>query len=542
MRQRSVNSPGLRGITYVALCAGCSRTELSTAEHFIKYRDETPVTTLVVPTVMPPVTTGVPTVMPPTPPTAVPPMTMTPPPTAVPTTVPTTPPTAEPECPAILFESCVFGSFCSDGTLISCSVDEFGCPSEIEEPNAPQCAGGGDECPDDADCGDAGAGCGPDGCSEATCSADFDLGYQVGLGVGSGSTIGATSDIYSACALGSRSPDLLYRWTAPSAGCYQIDTFGANYDTALALRSACDQFEEILCNDDAGDGSGVAFQATAEVEYYIVVDGFATGSAGEYVLNIRDCGEACDGAGFDEDDDGAVDCDDPECQLAPPCLEEVCGNSADDDGDGLVDCSDGDCFGHSTCFEYCEDGVDNDVDGDTDCDDSTCVSDSACRCPAECCLDGALQDIDACEGCSCLPPPPSPPCDADAGPCECPDVDVEAESTIDAVLASGSTTGAGDDVPASCGFDSAEDVVVRWIAPSSGCVRFSTRGSDFDSVLHVHTCDGEFTELGCDDDLGGLGAAEIDVSVSEGTAYYIVVDGYDPTTSGYYELNAWICP
>lgn len=541
MRQRNVNSRGPRALIYVALCVGCSRSELSTAEHFIKYRDETPVTTLAVPTVTPPVTPATPVTTVTPPPTLTPtaPQTTTLPPATMPTLVPSTPPTAF-ECPPIDFKACVAGSYCTEGALLSCSTSESGCPIELEEPNSPKCTGGTEACPDDSECGDAGVGCGPDGCSEATCAADFDIGYQVGLSVGAGSTVGATSDIYSACALGSRSPDLLYRWTAPRDGCFQVDTFGANYDTALALRSSCPEFEELLCNDDAGSGAGVAFEAEADHEYYVVIDGFATGSAGEYVLNVRDCGEVCDGAGFDEDDDGAVDCADPECQLGPPCLEEVCGNSADDDGDGLVDCSDGDCFGHSTCFEYCDDGIDNDVDGDTDCDDSTCVGDPACGCPAECCLDGALQDVDACQGCSCPPAPPE--CDADAGQCECPDVDVAADSIIDAVLASGTTLGAGDDVAASCGLDGAEDVVVHWIAPSSGCVRFSTRGSDFDSVLHVHTCDGALSELGCDDDLGGLGAAEIDVSVSEGTAYYIVVDGYDPTTSGYYELNAWICP
>lgn len=537
MRQRNVISPGLRACFYVALCAGCSRSELSTAEHFIKYGDELPVPSQVAPTVTPPVLTATPTnVMPPPTLTPVPPVTASTAPTATPTAVPTLLPTAEPECPAILFESCVVGSFCSDGTLVSCSTSEFGCPTEVEAPNAPECAGDSD-CPDGADC-DAGVGCGPDGCAEATCTADFDISYQVGLGVSSGSTLGATSDIYSACALGSRSPDLLYRWTAPSDGCFQVDTFGSNYDTALALRSSCPEFEELLCNDDAGSGSGVAFEAEADYEYYLVIDGFATGSAGEYVLNIRDCGEVCDGAGIDEDDDEAIDCDDPECQLAPPCLEEVCGNEADDDGDGLVDCYDGDCFGHSTCFENCDDGIDNDVDGDTDCVDSSCDGVFVCRCPAECCSDDSLQDLPECQGCPCAPPP----CDADAGGCECPAVDVEAPSVIDTVLASGTTVGASDDLVASCGLESAEDVVVRWIAPDTTCVRLSTRDSDFDSVLHVHTCDGTLTELGCDDDLGGLGAAEIDVSVIAGTAYYIVVDGYDPASSGNYVLNAWVCP
>ncbi|MBI4249165.1 MAG: hypothetical protein HY611_06655 [Elusimicrobia bacterium] len=50
--------------------------------------------------------------------------------------------------------------------------------------------------------------------------------------------------------------------------------------------------------------------------------------------------------GEDNDGDGEVDCEDPECALAPECAAanlEFCQNGFDDDDDDLVDASDPDC-------------------------------------------------------------------------------------------------------------------------------------------------------------------------------------------------------
>lgn len=51
--------------------------------------------------------------------------------------------------------------------------------------------------------------------------------------------------------------------------------------------------------------------------------------------------EICDNQ-LDDDADGLVDGDDPDCQVTPPVVE-VCDNGIDDDGDGLVDIFDSDC-------------------------------------------------------------------------------------------------------------------------------------------------------------------------------------------------------
>ena len=62
--------------------------------------------------------------------------------------------------------------------------------------------------------------------------------------------------------------------------------------------------------------------------------------------------EACDDS-FDNDCDGAIDCEDVDCNrgtcapgricLTMRCAEGACSNSVDDDGDGLIDCADPDC-------------------------------------------------------------------------------------------------------------------------------------------------------------------------------------------------------
>ncbi len=87
--------------------------------------------------------------------------------------------------------------------------------------------------------------------------------------------------------------------------------------------------------------------------------------------------------GADNDDDGLVDCKDPDCASYPDCrkplAETVCDDGIDEDEDGTTDCADSDCKGNSACKEkQCDDGTDNDGDGATDCDDPDCAKMPAC--------------------------------------------------------------------------------------------------------------------------------------------------------------------
>jgi hypothetical protein len=124
-------------------------------------------------------------------------------------------------------------------------------------------------------------------------------------------------------------------------------------------------------------------------------------------------GEICNN-GVDDDGDGLVDCADPDCAGAPACPPPMCGdgvvtfpetcdppdgvscgpsctllneigrctNGVDDDNDGLVDCADPDCASDPACAiptEICQNGlVDDDFNGFADCADPACMGTTTC--------------------------------------------------------------------------------------------------------------------------------------------------------------------
>jgi hypothetical protein len=108
--------------------------------------------------------------------------------------------------------------------------------------------------------------------------------------------------------------------------------------------------------------------------------------------------------GQDEDDDGAIDCLDPDCDGDPSCDAEleVCDNGIDDDGDLAADCQDDDCGLAANClFELnCADGQDDDGDGAIDCADAECAESPDCGVcdPAnDLCPDNDICIVDQCE-------------------------------------------------------------------------------------------------------------------------------------------------
>jgi hypothetical protein len=106
------------------------------------------------------------------------------------------------------------------------------------------------------------------------------------------------------------------------------------------------------------------------------------------------CGyESCNNL-FDDDSDGFIDCDDPDCANSRFCAPEVCDNDADDDGDGFEDCADAECDGYyPVCpLESCESASDDDGDGYADCNDADC--DGSELCPGEVCDGGVDEDLD----------------------------------------------------------------------------------------------------------------------------------------------------
>jgi len=135
-------------------------------------------------------------------------------------------------------------------------------------------------------------------------------------------------------------------------------------------------------------------------DLYVVVDGSGTaGGAFDLSVSCEPLVETNCGDGVDNDSDGLVDCNDPDCWLTPNCMwvVELCGDGIDNDGDNLIDCADPDCHGNPPCVNaenICDDGVDNDGDGATDCADSDCWTDLACAGGETNCTNGIDDDGD----------------------------------------------------------------------------------------------------------------------------------------------------
>ncbi len=99
-------------------------------------------------------------------------------------------------------------------------------------------------------------------------------------------------------------------------------------------------------------------------------------------VDAEDAGQPPEDSGLDE---GA---------LQP--IERRCNDGLDDDGDGAFDCEDTDCRLAPVCFgvaEICNDGRDNNGDSRVDCDDVTCHLEPGCPPPVvEPFTTDALQD------------------------------------------------------------------------------------------------------------------------------------------------------
>ena len=107
----------------------------------------------------------------------------------------------------------------------------------------------------------------------------------------------------------------------------------------------------------------------------------------------------------------------------------------------------------------------------------------------------------------------------------------------------GTTSSESDDLTGSCAlYDHSDghdgrDYVMQWSPPSTGTYCIDTIGSDvYDPVLYVLDTDCE-AEFACDDDSGGSFDSQLEVTVSSGSSYYIVVDESRAVSGGDFILN-----
>ena len=120
------------------------------------------------------------------------------------------------------------------------------------------------------------------------------------------------------------------------------------------------------CLDD--DGDGWVDDEDPDCEEGLEELGYGTGECND---------------GLDNDEDGLVDAEDGDCEDSLDEFEQpsACANGEDDDGDGWIDADDPDCDDGDEELGYgdteCNDGVDNDFHGDIDADDPICIEEGA---------------------------------------------------------------------------------------------------------------------------------------------------------------------
>ncbi|MBI4578639.1 MAG: hypothetical protein HY718_03000 [Planctomycetes bacterium] len=115
------------------------------------------------------------------------------------------------------------------------------------------------------------------------------------------------------------------------------------------------------------DGQKRAFESSVIKEIDIL--------AAPRTVAIENCNDT-----NDNDGDGLIDGDDPDC-MRGTCPPENCTDGIDNDGNGLTDCDDPDCRLSVECApEICEYGEDANGDGLADCDDPQCAPTPACQC------------------------------------------------------------------------------------------------------------------------------------------------------------------
>jgi len=264
---------------------------------------------------------------------------------------------------------------------------------------------------------------------------------EIGPGTYRGTTIGYVDDyhpIHGGECWGGFGPDAVYTFVITQPSHVIADTFGSDFDTVLYIRAIrCPNGRQVACDDDYNSlQSRVEITNLPPGRYFLFVDGYDRRSYGNYVLHLE-IGpavhqEICDN-GIDDDNDGLVDCDDPDCSTDPVCVcvptgpEDTlwnCIDWEDNDCDGRVDCDDPDCHSPVPFFsqECCNGEDDNNnmlIDEfacacfeDEDCDGSyVCHSETVGRCGPRC-------DIFAIDWCQWIYP--GSVCDRDTGHCVLP--------------------------------------------------------------------------------------------------------------------------
>jgi hypothetical protein len=79
----------------------------------------------------------------------------------------------------------------------------------------------------------------------------------------------------------------------------------------------------------------------------------------------------------------------------------------------------------------------------------------------------------------------------------------------------------------SCNGGSSRDIAYLWTVPETGSYRFSTGGSNFDTVLQIRHYSNTSSVMGCNDDYGSSLQSRITLSgLVKGVKLLIIIEGY----------------
>jgi len=173
-----------------------------------------------------------------------------------------------------------------------------------------------------------------------TCASPYHIR---GAGTYGGDLMDSESQLEPGCraSYGAREDVWLLQTTRTTSVC--IDSGGDDNKVLYAHQAACVAGEEVACDATLRQ---IEFVATADVPYFVVVDGYNAGPTWEraYRIHVRfgpcatsPTAEVCDNS-VDDGQDGLEDCDDPDCVVDAACLQGSvsCGDPFVPTGTGSV--------------------------------------------------------------------------------------------------------------------------------------------------------------------------------------------------------------
>jgi len=232
------------------------------------------------------------------------------------------------------------------------------------------CGNGADDDGDGAiDCGDLDCW-GTEGCQATACEPDITLG-SIGpkqwATTGTIDVSGYDADNNLSClTFGGQDVVIGIQLTTGDASSTSLhvhydQSMAQGGDNAIAIffpggtNTACDAAEHSCVNTLGNPSGSIVYSGLPDGQYFLVVKATASG-AGNIALtlsNVPGREEICDN-GLDDNNDGFVDCADPDCAAAENCVVEQCQpGSGDEDNDGKEDCADDDPDDMCQCSFSC---------------------------------------------------------------------------------------------------------------------------------------------------------------------------------------------